>query len=327
MKSRAHNPPRERAQDSPGPGDLAQNLRPDQSELKPGSFAQAGLFVLAQWLHWACGGGYAVNASYREWGRYRCLAKQKPLLDAEHERELLNRAKKGEKRATAELVESHMRLVVQVAGAYAREGLSVHDLVGEGVVGLMEAMRRFDLSRDIRFASYASWWIRACVRAHALANRRIVGMPDTRGARMARSHLRESERRLAQRLGRRPSRAELAQELGVSEHDVELVDAALSSHDVPLANVGSSFEPCDDAEGPEQTFARAEADALRRASLARALATLNTRERDVVSAQLRAEDDRSLSDIGRELGVSRQRAGQILAGAREKLRVELQYAV
>jgi RNA polymerase sigma-32 factor len=266
-----------------------------------------------------------VSPNYREWEHYRCQAMQKPLLDVERERSLLERAREGDRDASAELVGSHMRLVVQVAASYARDGLSVHDLVGEGVLGLMEAVQRFDMGRDARFASYAAWWVRARVRAHALANRRIVGMPDTRGARVARSRMRESERQLAQRLGRRPSRAELAQELGVAEHDVELVDAALSSRDVPLQ--GSPYEPSDEAEGPEQTVARAEADAQRRASLTRALATLSDRERDVVWSQLGREDGQSLSELGRSLGVSRQRAGQILAGAREKLRAELRCAL
>jgi RNA polymerase sigma-32 factor len=266
-----------------------------------------------------------VSPNHRDWERYRSQALQQPLLDAERERHLLERAKQGGREAAAELVASHMRLVVHVASTYARDGLNVHDLVGEGVVGLMEAVQRFDLDRDVRFASYATWWVRSRVRAHALANRRIVGMPDTRNARVVRSRMRASERRLTQQLGRRPSRLELAQELGVSEQDVELVDAALSARDVPV--LPASFEPCDDTEGPEQTVARAESEAQRSLLLTRALATLSVRERDVVCAQLGTEESPSLSQLGRSLGISRQRAGQILAGAREKLRAELRCAV
>jgi RNA polymerase sigma-32 factor len=269
-----------------------------------------------------------VSPHYRDLERYRNLAKEKPLLAADREQELLARAQKGDGKATRELVDCHMRLVLQVAGNYARDGISVHDLVGEGVVGLMEAVRRFDLTRSTRFATYASWWVRACVRAHALANRRIVGMPDSRGARVVRSRLRDSERRLAQRLGHKPTRAELALELGVSEDDVALVENALSSRDVPLVgDQGASFEPCDDGDGPEQAVAQAEADALRHSSLLRALGALNARERDLVVTQLRADDEASLCQLGQKLGVSRQRAGQILAGARDKLRSEMSWAM
>lgn len=217
-----------------------------------------------------------------------------------------------------------MRLVVQIASRYARDGLGTHDLVSEGVLGLMEAVRRFDLARETRFASYAGWWVRACVRRYALANRRIVGVPSTRGARIARARLRGTERTLTQRLGRRPTLAELAEALGVSEHDVELVDVALSSRDVSLApHDHASIEFPDDTLGPEQAFAEAEHQRVCERSVERALTALSDRERALVREQFFEEDGKSLADLGRALGVSRQRAGQILAVARDKLRAQL----
>jgi RNA polymerase sigma-32 factor len=268
---------------------------------------------------------FAVALNNSEWGRVRHEAKHGPLLDSEQERVLLRAAQAGDQRAAAELVQSHMRLVVQIASAYARDGLSVHDLVGEGALGLMEAIRRFDLGRGARFASYAGWWVRACVRRHALANRRIVGMPDSRGARVARSRLRSTERALMQQLGRRPSHRELASVLGVSERDVELVDTALSSRDVPIVagEPGLAFEPEDEALWPEQAVAEAQSRAQREATVQRALETLNERERALICEHLFCEDARSLAQLARALGVSRQRAGQILAVAREKLRARL----
>jgi RNA polymerase sigma-32 factor len=262
-----------------------------------------------------------------DWGRYRHKAREKPLLSAEVERTMLLRAQQGDQRAVRGLVDSHMRLVVQVASRYAREGLSAHDLVSEGVLGLMEAVRRFDLSHDARFASYAAWWVRACVRRYALANRRIVGGPSTRGARVARARMRQTERLLAQRLGRRPTRAELAEHLGVTEQDVELVEVALSSRDVSLTSdeQGGSIDVADDnAASPEQAVAEAEHQAECEHSVRRALAALNDRERAVVREQFFEEDGKSLADVGRKLGVSRQRAGQILACARDKLRARLE---
>jgi len=264
-----------------------------------------------------------------DWGRYRHRAREKPLLSAEVERGLLERAQVGDQRAVHALVESHMRLVVQVASRYAREGLSAHDLVSEGVLGLMEAVRRFDLAHDARFASYSAWWVRACVRRYALANRRIVGGPSTRGARVARARLRQTERMLSQRHGRKPTRAELADELGVAEHDVELVEVSLSSRDVSLTTEepsggGGTLDLADDTASPEQAVAEAEHQAACEGSIKSALTGLSERERAVVHEQFFREDGKSLADVGRALGVSRQRAGQILAGARDKLRARLE---
>jgi RNA polymerase sigma-32 factor len=261
-----------------------------------------------------------VSGNQAEWAEYRHAARTKPLLAAHEERTMLELAKAGNRCATAALVESHMRLVVQVASSYARDGLSVHDLVSEGMLGLMEAIHRFDLTRDARFATYASWWVRACVRQHALANRRIVSMPDSRGARVARARLRKVERGLAQSLGRTPTHAELARELGVSEREVEAVDVALSGRD---QSIGLDAEPLDEAQGPEQTLAARELSALRHVEVKRALEQLSERERRVVCEHICAEDEHSLAHLGRTLGVSRQRAGQILRGAEEKLRAEL----
>ncbi len=262
-----------------------------------------------------------------DWGRYRHKAREKPLLSAELERSLLERAQVGDQRAVHALVESHMRLVVQVASRYAREGLSAHDLVSEGVLGLMEAVRRFDLAHEARFASYSAWWVRACVRRYALANRRIVGGPSTRGARIARARLRQTERMLGQQLGRKPTRAELAETLGVSEHDVELVELSLSSRDVSLtaedASGSGTVELSDETASPEQAVAEAEHQAACAGSIKSAMTSLSDRERAVVQEQFFCEDGKSLADVGRALGVSRQRAGQILAGARDKLRARL----
>jgi len=265
-----------------------------------------------------------------DWGRYRHKAREKPLLSAEVERALLERAQVGDQRAVHDLVESHMRLVVQVASRYAREGLSAHDLVSEGVLGLMEAVRRFDLAHDARFASYSAWWVRACVRRYALANRRIVGGPSTRGARIARARLRQTERMLSQRYGRKPTRAELAEELGVAEHDVELVEVSLSSRDVSLTTEdasgggGGTLDLADETVSPEQAVADAEHQSACEGSIRVALTGLSERERAVVHEQFFREDGKSLADVGRALGVSRQRAGQILAGARDKLRARLE---
>jgi DNA-directed RNA polymerase sigma subunit (sigma70/sigma32) len=150
-------------------------------------------------------------------------------------------------------------------------------------------------------------------------------VPSTRGARIARARLRGTERELTQKLGRKPTLAELAESLGVSEHDVELVDVALSSRDVSLASHdhAAPIEFADDSVGPEQEFAEAEHQRVCEHTVERALTALSERERALVREQFFEEDGKSLADLGRALGVSRQRAGQILAVARDKLRAQL----
>ncbi len=267
--------------------------------------------------------GAVIHAE--DWCQHRRAAQQAPLLSAARERELLEGAQKGGRAARNELIASHMRLVVDIASRHARAGLNAHDLIAEGTVGLLEAIARFDLSRETRFSSYAIWWVRACVRRYALANRRIVGMPSTRGARIAQARLRGAERGLWQQLGRAPSHSELAQHLGIKEDEVEAVERALSSRDVSLSQPDGA-DPADDRPSPESLLADAEDEAERQQRWGHALARLSQREQLLLCERLTEEDGKSLSDMGRVFGVSRQRAGQILASAREKLRDSLQQA-
>jgi RNA polymerase sigma-32 factor len=266
----------------------------------------------------------AVHAT-DDWGHHRRSAAEKPLLEAGHERDLLERARQGDRAAVNELVESHMRLVVQIASRYGRGDLSAHDLIAEGVLGLLEAIVRFDMSRDTRFAGYAAWWVRAFVHRHAAQNRRIVGMPGSRAARVVESKLRSTERRLTQSLGRVPQRAEVAEALHVTERDLELVTEAWHARDVAITRDerGVWMEPRDQSEGPEEAFGAAESRAVWAASLRDAIEALNERERALVREHLYAEEKRSLADVGRRLGISRQRAAQILEDARQKLRARL----
>jgi len=267
----------------------------------------------------------AVVQLAEDWNHHRRAAQHAPLLSAERERTLLRAAQGGSRCSRDELIASHMRLVVDIASRHARAGLNAHDLIGEGVVGLLEAINRFDLTRETRFSSYAIWWVRACVRRFALANRRIVGMPSTRGARIAQARLRGVERGLCQQLGRVPSRDEVAQSLGIKEDEVEAVDHALSSWDVSLSQPESA-DPADERPSPEMLVADAEDDTLRHHRMQEALAALSQREQQLLCERLCEDEGKSLSDMGREFGVSRQRAGQILASAREKLRHCLEQA-
>lgn len=247
------------------------------------------------------------------------------FLCAERERELLIRAQGGERAALGELVDSHMKLVTQIAARYERSGLSIQDLASEGVIGLIEAVARFDFAHGARLSTYAGWWIRARIREYALENRRIVPMPSTRAARLTRMQLGSAERRLEQRLGRSPTQAELASEIGVAEADVVSVQSALRRCDVSLspAPEGRAIELCDaDSSSPEREAAYREVRALLRDAVTYALAELPERDRRMVSEQL-LDDGRNMADLARELGVTRQRVCQVFSRFRKRLERDL----
>jgi RNA polymerase sigma factor (sigma-70 family) len=200
--------------------------------------------------------------------------------------------------------------------------LCAEDLHGEGVLGLMEAIRRFRPDQGARFSTYATWWVAAYVRQHVLANRRIVRAPATRGARITRAKLREVERALSHELGRTPTLTEAALALGVSEPDVQAAAIAMSARDVSLtvSEDAAPFDLADEGLTPEQAVSEAE----QRARLQRSIEQLNERERVLLEGQLSSQGDPNLADWGRRLGISRQRASQILTGIRTKLKTQLE---
>lgn len=251
-----------------------------------------------------------------------------PMLDAQTERTYL-KALQSDSDPTAALdalLTSHLRLVLSVARKYASHGVPIEDLVAEGNLGLVEAARRFDPSRDNRFATYAAWWVRALIRRYTIANRRIVGAPSTRNARRLLSSLRKTERRLAQQLGQPPSREQVANELDVAPSDVAMMDAALRGRDVSLGpgpDGGPAFEVPDVDGTPEDRVEESERAAHNAACIEGALELLDAREREIVERRLLSEDRETLARIGLSLGLSRERVRQIEKRACEKLRTAL----
>ncbi|MGF1464909.1 MAG: RNA polymerase sigma factor RpoD/SigA [Sandaracinaceae bacterium] len=250
------------------------------------------------------------------------------MLDAQTERTYL-KALQSDSDPTAALdalLTSHLRLVLSVARKYASHGVPIEDLVAEGNLGLVEAARRFDPSRDNRFATYAAWWVRALIRRYTIANRRIVGAPSTRNARRLLSSLRKTERRLAQQLGQPPSREQVANELDVAPSDVAMMDAALRGRDVSLGpgpDGGPAFEVPDVDGTPEDRVEESERAAHNAACIEGALELLDAREREIVERRLLSEDRETLARIGLSLGLSRERVRQIEKRACEKLRTAL----
>jgi RNA polymerase sigma-32 factor len=257
-------------------------------------------------------------------GTLRARAQSAPILDLEEEQRLAAAARGGSRAAHDKLLVAHLRLVLRIARGYVKHGVPFEDLVGEGMVGLAEAAQRFDPDRGVRFSAYAAWWIRAHVRRSTLANRRIVPTPSTRAARKLLARLRDTERALAQQLGRRATRDEVAAALGVTPEDVGMVDAALRERDVFVGDVDQGgMELADAGWSPEQLVADAEQHARSSEAIGRALEALSDREREIVRRRITCEDADTLSVVGEALGLSRERVRQIESKACEKLRSAL----
>jgi len=215
-----------------------------------------------------------------------------------------------------------MPLVYGLVSRYRRRGDNTDDLVAEGRLGLVEAADRFDASRGVRFATYASWWVRAFVRRHALRNMRIVGAPSTRVGRRLVASLPAAFRKLSQTLGRDPSRDELAQELGVDAEEVATVMAAFRARDVALDHTLETRSPALRTSTPDPEMQLADRERRDRVSrrVREALTGLTPRERLIVEGRLLGDERTTLASLGDELGVSRERVRQLEKRACDKLR-------
>ncbi|MBK8011271.1 MAG: sigma-70 family RNA polymerase sigma factor [Deltaproteobacteria bacterium] len=261
-----------------------------------------------------------------EMGRY-------PLLSREEEDELTMRYyREKDTVAARKLVVHNLRLVVKMAYKYRRAWASVLDLIQEGNVGLVEAVRRFDPFKGAKFSTYATFWIRAYMLRYLLEHSRMVRISGTRVGRKLFFQLsRERERLRA--LGVEPGPKLLAERLGVDEAALEDVvrhmDQAEVRLDAPVfADEGSSATILDglanDVVSPEAAAYRAEMEGEVGAALESFAATLtDPREKAAWAEHLMAEDAVSLSDLGARFGVTKQRMGQIVNGIRKRLKAHL----
>lgn len=249
-----------------------------------------------------------------------------PRLTIEEERELGRRIQEQcDEDAHGHLVEANLRFVVAYAKRYRGLGVSFLDLIHEGNLGLIEAARRFDPSRNVKFITYAVWWIRQALM-HALSEQaRVVTLPPKLSSVAARFGREVSQ--LTEQLHRAPTTREIADDLDISEADVQAL-AWLGSSDVSLSDpVGSDDEGPELGETLEQQREPPVDDRLIRRTLARhvcaVLGELDGKEREVVRLRfgLDAEGEpKTLQEIGDRLHLSRERIRQIEARAKEKLR-------
>jgi RNA polymerase sigma-32 factor len=262
---------------------------------------------------------------------FAVAARAAPFLDREEEQELARRWRDDhDEQALHRLTRAHMRLVIAVSMRFRRYGLPIGDLIQEGHVGLLQAAARFDPARDVRFSTYATWWIRAAIQDFVLRNWSIV----RGGTSSTQKSLFFNLRRLRAKLSLEHPAAtvfdQIAETLGVPRADVELMDARFSSRDLSLNASLSASDPAAPVqrlelladEGPlPDALAEASIDADRRiAQLATALRRLNPRERMIVRHRQLADAPTTLESLGARFRISKERVRQIESRALQKLR-------
>ncbi|MBA4742306.1 MAG: RNA polymerase sigma factor RpoH [Azoarcus sp.] len=251
-----------------------------------------------------------------------------PLLDESKERELALRLRDDDDLdAARELVMSHLRLVVAIARGYLGYGLPHADLIQEGNIGLMKAVKRFDPTRGVRLVSFAIHWIKAEIHEYIVRNWRLVKIATTKAQRKLFFNLRSLKTSIGT-LNREEVDA-MASHLGVKPEEVVEMETRLSGRDMPLEGSGDdedeSFAPIaylpDPGAEPSEALEQAEQARLYDTGLREALSSLDDRSRDIVRRRWLVEDkSATLHELAAEYGVSAERIRQIEARAMQKMR-------
>jgi RNA polymerase sigma-32 factor len=254
-----------------------------------------------------------------------------PLLQPEEEYMLAKRWREhGDRDAAHRLVTSHLRLVAKIAMGYRGYGLPISEVIAEGNIGLMQAVKRFEPEKGFRLATYAMWWIKASIQEYILRSWSLVRIGTTANQRKLFFNLRRAKSRISalEEGDMRPDQvALLATRLGVSEQEVVEMNRRLggdASLNAPIRDDGEAGEWQDwlvDETASQETRLVAEEQAdNRHQALRAAMAVLNARERRIFTARHLSEDPTTLEDLADEFGVSRERVRQIEVAAFEKLR-------
>ena len=267
--------------------------------------------------------------------RYLQQIRQFPMLEKQEEYMLAKRWREHEDTEAAhKLVTSHLRLVAKIAMGYRGSGLPVSDLISEGNVGLMQAVKRFEPDRGFRLATYAMWWIKASIQEYVLHSWSLVKMGTTAAQKKLFFNLRKMKSKLEafEEGDLSPEHVEhISTELNVPEHDVVSMNRRLAAQDhslnAPLKASGDGewqdwLE--DETESQEIRVAEAQELQKRREMLSNAMAILNKREKRIIQMRRLEDDSMTLEELSHEFGISRERVRQIEVRAFEKLQKSIQ---
>jgi RNA polymerase sigma-32 factor len=269
--------------------------------------------------------------------RYLEEIRQFPMLEPQEEYMLAKSWREhGDRDAAHRLVTSHLRLVARIAMGYRGYGLPIGEVMSEGNVGLMQAVKRFDPDKGFRLATYAMWWIRAAIQEYILRSWSLVKMGTTAAQKKLFFNLRKmkGQMKALEEGDLRPDQVKrIATQLGVTEEDVVSMNRRLggdSSLNAPVRNDSESGEwqdwLVDDTIDQETALAQSEEKENRHTMLTDALKGLNERERRVFQARRLAEEPLTLEELSAEFGVSRERIRQIEVRAFEKVQKAVQKA-
>lgn len=254
-----------------------------------------------------------------------------PLLEKEEELALARAWKdKGDEKALHKLVKSYARLVVAIASKFRNYGLPVGDLIQEGNIGLMQAAERFDPGRDVRFSTYASWWIRSSIQDYVLRNWSIVRTGTTAAQkslffnfRRLRAQIEKESEHMLDDAGRK----KIARKLNVKKKDVEEMEGRMSGADhslnAPVGEAGAEEWQnflADERPNPEDVVIGMRDAETRSAWLNKALSELPDRERTIIRERHLQDETVTLEKLGHDLGISKERVRQLEQRAMHKLR-------
>lgn len=267
--------------------------------------------------------------------RYIRQAMDEPLLEREHELKLARKwKKKKDEKALHELVRSYTRLVVAIAAKFKNYGLPMGDLIQEGNIGLMEAAARFEPALENRFSTYATWWIKAQIQDYVLRNWSIVRTGTTASQKSLFFNLRRLRAKIQGQSARDYLDADaveqIATELGVDKKEVMQMEARMNGGDQSLnAPIGETGENewqdllADNTPNPEDVVIGMKDNATRSKWLNEALSELSDRERTIIEERRMNDDVVTLEDLGKQLGISKERVRQLEQRAMDKLKASI----
>lgn len=278
--------------------------------------------------------GASLTRSSDPLAAYMAEVTRHPLLTREEEVALAKQYRDtGDVKAAYRLVSSNLRLVVKLAHEYHRNPLSLLDLVQEGNIGLMQAVKKFDPERGVKLASYAAWWIRAYILRYIMDNWKMVKLGTTEAQRKLFFKLRQEQERLLKQ-GIEVTPKLLADRLNVTEQDVVEMDQRLGNDEVSLdapvpgsdddkTTRGDRFLPSA-APAADESLGNAELREIFRTKLAAFAEKLNEKEKYIFEKRLIADEPQTLQDIGAHYGFSRERARQLEAALIVRMRKYMQ---